>query len=127
MSLSRDNKTGTGSGASNMNEDQSESPAFTLSIVSPSVEVASPLTFPQLLATTTVEELKAKIRDVLESKPADSAQRLIHRGRMLERGSQTMSEIFGQDNVRAGIFTTQVMRQLTLCFSYQLWKPKRFI
>ncbi|KAB8297044.1 hypothetical protein EYC80_002441 [Monilinia laxa] len=62
-------------------------------------KVASPLTFPQLLATTTVEELKAKIRDVVESKPTDSAQRLIHRGRMLERGSQTMLEVFGQESL----------------------------
>lgn len=81
-------------------EEQQNLSTFTLSIVSPSVEVASPLTFPQLLATTTVEELKAKIRDVVESKPTDSAQRLIHRGRMLERGSQTMLEVFGQESVR---------------------------
>ncbi|APA10478.1 hypothetical protein SS1G_07012 [Sclerotinia sclerotiorum 1980 UF-70] len=80
-------------------EEQSTLPTFTLSIVSPSTEVASPLTFPQLLPSTTVQELKAKIRDVVQSKPTDSAQRLIHRGRMLERGSQTMLEIFGQESL----------------------------
>ncbi|CAD6442932.1 dfe4ec3b-76fd-45cb-ac02-d793a3cb6e30 [Sclerotinia trifoliorum] len=81
------------------NEEQPTLPTFTLSIVSPSTEVASPLIFPQLLPTTTVQELKAKIRDVVQSKPTDSAQRLIHRGRMLERGSQTMLEIFGQESL----------------------------
>lgn len=86
--------------APNNDEEQPNLPTFTLSIVSPSVEVASPLTFPQLLASTTVQELKAKIRDVVHSKPSDSAQRLIHRGRMLDRGSQTMLEVFGQENVR---------------------------
>ncbi|QSZ35183.1 hypothetical protein DSL72_008050 [Monilinia vaccinii-corymbosi] len=97
MSSSPENAAGID--APTADEKQESLPTFTLSVVSPSVEVASPLTFPQLLATTTVEELKAKIRDVVESKPADSAQRLIHRGRMLERGSQTMLEVFGQENL----------------------------
>ncbi|KAM0136479.1 hypothetical protein ACHAO1_004617 [Botrytis cinerea] len=88
-----------GSDAPTKDEEQPKLPTFTLSIVSPSVEVASPLTFPQLLVTTTVQELKAKIREVVQSKPADSAQRLIHRGRMLERESQTMLEVFGQESL----------------------------
>ncbi|KAF5873900.1 putative ubiquitin family protein [Botrytis fragariae] len=92
-------KNDSGSDTPTKDEEQPKLPTFTLSIVSPSVEVASPLTFPQLLVTTTVQELKAKIREVVQSKPTDSAQRLIHRGRMLERESQTMLEIFGQDSL----------------------------
>ncbi|KAI9646248.1 hypothetical protein NHQ30_005688 [Ciborinia camelliae] len=97
MSQSLENEAG--SDAPTKDEEQSKLPTFTLCIVSPSVEVASPLTFPQLLASTTVQELKAKIRDVVQSKPSDSAQRLIHRGRMLDRGSQTMLEVFGQESL----------------------------
>ncbi|KAK6601594.1 hypothetical protein H4I96_06935 [Botrytis cinerea] len=75
-----------GSDAPTKDEEQPKLPTFTLSIVSPSVEVA-------------IQELKAKIREVVQSKPADSAQRLIHRGRMLERESQTMLEVFGQESL----------------------------
>ncbi|TGO92376.1 hypothetical protein BPOR_0004g00210 [Botrytis porri] len=92
-------KNESGSDTPTKDEEEPKLPTFTLSIVSPSVEVASPLTFPQLLVTTTVQELKAKIREVVQSKPNDSAQRLIHRGRMLERESQTMLEVFGQDSL----------------------------
>ncbi|KAF7897514.1 hypothetical protein EAF00_005742 [Botryotinia globosa] len=92
-------KNESGSETPTKDEEQPKLPTFTLSIVSPSVEVASPLTFPQLLVTTTVQELKAKIRQVVQSKPTDSAQRLIHRGRMLERESQTMLEVFGQESL----------------------------
>ncbi|CZS99834.1 uncharacterized protein RAG0_08134 [Rhynchosporium agropyri] len=76
-----------------------ETPAslrFLLHVVSPSVGVSGPLIFPDLLATTTVKELKSRIRDVLPSKPPDENQRLIHRGRMLARETETMLEIFGQ-------------------------------
>ncbi|TGO40798.1 hypothetical protein BHYA_0031g00200 [Botrytis hyacinthi] len=92
-------KNESGSETPTKDEEQPKLPTFTLSIVSPSVEVASPLTFPQLLVTTTVQELKAKIREVVQSEPTDSAQRLIHRGRMLERESQTMLEVFGQESL----------------------------
>lgn len=115
-----------GSDAPTKDEEQPKLPTFTLSIVSPSVEVASPLTFPQLLVTTTVQELKAKIREVVQSKPADSAQRLIHRGRMLERESQTMLEVFGQESVRICLYT-QIIRLLTRYLSYHLWTLTLFI
>jgi len=73
--------------------------SFTLHVVSPSVGVSGPLNFERLPATTTVKELKGRIRDVLPSKPQDENQRLIHRGRMLGRESETMLEIFGQETV----------------------------
>ncbi|CAG8980378.1 hypothetical protein HYALB_00003942 [Hymenoscyphus albidus] len=85
-----------GNAAPTRDEEQPEPLSFTLTIVSPSVG-AIRLEFPHLPATTTVEQLKAKIRDALPSKPANELQRLIHRGRMLARESQTMLEIFGQD------------------------------
>lgn len=74
--------------------------SFTLQVVSPSVGVSGPLSFQHLPATTTIKELKAKIRDALPSKPADESQRLIHRGRMLARDSDTMQEVFGREAVR---------------------------
>ena len=89
----------TGSAAPTREDEQIEPLKFTLSIISPSVSVPSPLTFPQLLATTTVKDLKSKIRDVLPSKPADEHQRLIHRGRLLGREMETMEDVFGKDTV----------------------------
>ncbi|KAH7418363.1 hypothetical protein BKA64DRAFT_654243 [Cadophora sp. MPI-SDFR-AT-0126] len=80
--------------------------SFTLHVVSPSVGVASPLNFASLPATTTVKELKGRIRDVLPSKPQDENQRLIHRGRMLGRENETMLEIFGQETLSNTDFQT---------------------
>lgn len=88
----------TGNAVPTRDEEQPEPLSFTLTIVSPSVG-ANRLNFPHLAATTTVEQLKAKIRDALPSKPPNELQRLIHRGRMLSRESQTMVEIFGKDVV----------------------------
>lgn len=76
--------------------------SFTLIIVSPSVGVSSPLTFASLPATTTVRQLKAKIRDSTTSKPANDRQRLIYRGRLLGREAETMLEVFGQETVSKG-------------------------
>jgi hypothetical protein len=74
--------------------------AFNLQVVSPSVGVSAPLSFPQLATATTVKQLKEKIREVLPSRPADENQRLIHRGRLLARDAETMSDIFGSETVR---------------------------
>jgi len=85
--------------ASTRDEERSEPLSFTLQIISPSIGVTGPLCFPLLPATATVKQLKAKIRDALPSKPVDESQRLIHRGRMLARETETMLEIFGQETV----------------------------
>jgi len=82
-------------------EEGSASLSFTLQIISPSIGVTGPLSFPLLPATTTIKQLKAKIRDALPSNPVDESQRLIHRGRMLARETETMLEIFGQETVTA--------------------------
>jgi hypothetical protein len=87
------------SDAPTSDEERPEPISFTLVVVSPSVGVTGPLTFPHLPATTTVKELKAKIRDALPTKPADESQRLIHRGRMLARDLETMMDIFGRETV----------------------------
>ncbi|RDL40417.1 uncharacterized protein BP5553_00396 [Venustampulla echinocandica] len=88
-----------GNDAPTREEEQPEPLSFPLVIVSPSVGAASRLSFPHLSANTTVKQLKAKVRDALPSKPVDDSQRLIHRGRMLGRDSETMLEIFGQETL----------------------------
>lgn len=89
----------TTSGTSMADEVQVQPMSFNLVIVSPSAGVTGPLRFPHLPAATSVKELKAKIRDVLPSKPADDSQRLIHRGRMLASETETMMDIFGAETV----------------------------
>jgi hypothetical protein len=91
--------TPTAPDAPTIDEERLEPLNFTLQIISPSIGVTGPLSFPLLPATTTVKQLKAKIRDALPSKPVDESQRLIHRGRMLARETETMLEIFGQETV----------------------------
>lgn len=72
---------------------------FTLVVISPSNGVNGPLHFHNVAATTTVKEVKAKIRDRVPSKPTDDGQRLIHHGRLLGRETETMLEVFGQESV----------------------------
>ncbi|KUJ21076.1 uncharacterized protein LY89DRAFT_694708 [Mollisia scopiformis] len=75
-------------------EEQSESSTFTLQIISPN---SGPLSFSNLPVTTTVKQLKAKIRDELPSKPVDEHQRIIYRGRMLAIENATMTDVFGKE------------------------------
>ena len=70
-----------------------------LQIVSPSVGVNGPLSFPELSAATTVQQLKGLIRDKLSLRPADDHQRLIHRGRLLARDNDTLENVFGAEAV----------------------------
>lgn len=73
--------------------------AVNLHIVSPSAGVGN-LRFPGLPATTTIQQLRERIRESLPSRPADDHQRLIHRGRLLARDTDTLQNIFGEDAVR---------------------------
>ncbi|KAL2131328.1 hypothetical protein VTI74DRAFT_5252 [Chaetomium olivicolor] len=75
--------------------------AVNLQIVSPSVGVGN-LRFPGLPATTTVRQLKDRIRETLPSRPADDHQRLIHRGRLLARDTDTLQDVFGEETIRSG-------------------------
>jgi hypothetical protein len=95
---------GSGTAVPTKDDEQPEPLSFTLIVVSPSVGAASRLSFPHLPATTTVKQLKAKIRDSLESKPADENQRIIHRGRMLARETETMLDVFGKETVNKSDF-----------------------
>ncbi|KAI0124276.1 ubiquitin family protein [Xylariales sp. AK1849] len=74
--------------------------AFKLQIISPSLAVGNRLTFDDLPANTTVRELKGKIRDALDAKPIDQTQRLIHRGRLLARDTETLLDVFGEETLR---------------------------
>jgi hypothetical protein len=88
----------SGSDAPTREEEAPEPLSFTLQVIS-AAPGSHPLSFPHVAATTTVKQLKARIRDVLPSKPADENQRLIYRGRMLGREADTMLDIFGQETV----------------------------
>lgn len=70
-----------------------------LQVVSPSVGISRPLLFPGIAASTTVKQLKEKIRQSVASRPADENQRLIHRGRAIVRETDTLLEIFGAEAV----------------------------
>ncbi|KAI1484518.1 hypothetical protein F5X96DRAFT_438494 [Biscogniauxia mediterranea] len=74
---------------------------LTLQIISPSVGVPQPLSLRGVPASTTVRQLKEKIRNALDTKPTDQAQRLIHRGRLLARDDETMLELFGEEAFRS--------------------------
>ena len=98
MSQSVDHTTATASSAA---ADATIDPSATidLQIISPSAGVTGPISLPQLPTTTTVRQLKEKIREALAVGPAIESQRLIHSGRMLSRESESLSEIFGRDTV----------------------------
>ena len=70
-----------------------------LQVLSPSVGVSRPLLFPTLPASTTIKQLKEKIRQTLPLRPADENQRFIHRGRAILRETDTLLDIFGADTV----------------------------
>lgn len=79
---------------------EGDSLSANISIVSPSVAVNAPLNFPGLPASTTVAQLKERIRDALDSKPNNEQQRLIHQGKLLSRENDTLLDIFGEQKVR---------------------------
>ncbi|KAI1818111.1 hypothetical protein GGS20DRAFT_529787 [Poronia punctata] len=74
---------------------------FALQLLSPSVGVPQPLLFSELPVSTTVGQLKERIRETIDRKPPNDAQRLIHRGRLLVRDNETMLELFGEEALRS--------------------------
>jgi hypothetical protein len=68
-----------------------------LKIISPNF--SQPMTLPDLPALLTVQELKERIRLQLPSRPTDSQQRLIYRGRMVGRPEEKLLDLFGEDMV----------------------------
>ncbi|KAI1327927.1 hypothetical protein F5Y16DRAFT_370171 [Xylariaceae sp. FL0255] len=77
--------------------------SFTLRILSPSVGVPQPFVFDSLPTTTTVQQLKEKVRNSMHTKPPDQLQRLIHRGRLLTRDNESMIDVFGGDAIRSSV------------------------
>ena len=77
-----------------------------LKIISPNL--TQPLSLPDLPVTTTVVQLKERIRQQLHSRPADPQQRLIYRGRMLNRPEEKLLDLFGEEMVRLPISGTLV-------------------
>ena len=74
---------------------------FTLQVLSHSVGSTETLSFSNLPITTTVDQLKTEIRERVSHSNADETQqRLIHRGRLLNRADETMVDLFGADTVR---------------------------
>lgn len=78
------------------------SSGFNLQVVSPSASVSRPLVFSGISASTTIRQLKEKIRNAVATRPADDQQRLIHRGRLLARDEETLGNILGSDAIRSG-------------------------
>ncbi|EFQ26097.1 ubiquitin family protein [Colletotrichum graminicola] len=76
--------------------------SINLQVLSPSTAANSsrPLVFPGLAATTTVKQLKEKIRQALPLKPSDSQQRLIYRGRVLQPDGETLLSVIGEGVIR---------------------------
>ncbi|KXJ93255.1 hypothetical protein Micbo1qcDRAFT_194490 [Microdochium bolleyi] len=72
-----------------------------LHILSPSAGVPQPLLLRGIPASTTIRQLKERLRNGLDAKPADNAQRLIHRGRLLARDEETLLDVFGEDAIRS--------------------------
>ena len=75
-------------------------PAVNLRILSPSTELQGGLSFPDLPATTTIQELRTRIQDTAPSKPAPDRMRLIYRGRVIANEADTLATVFGAENVR---------------------------
>ncbi|KAF9870794.1 ubiquitin family protein [Colletotrichum karsti] len=73
-----------------------------LQVLSPSTAASSsrPLVFPGLSASTTVRQLKEKIRQSLPLKPTDAQQRLIYRGRPLQQDGDTLLNVIGEEVIR---------------------------
>ena len=73
---------------------------FALQVLSHSVGVAETLSFPDLPSSTTIAQLKTKIKEKATHAHADEeSQRLIYQGRILSNGEQTMTEVFGAETV----------------------------
>ena len=71
--------------------------SINLKIISPSL--VQPLTLRDVPAATTVRQLKERIRQELPTRPADNQQRLIYRGRMINRPDEELLNLFGEDMV----------------------------
>jgi hypothetical protein len=72
-----------------------------LKILSPSTEVEGGISFPDIPTSTTIKELRSRIQDAVQSKPAPDRMRLIYRGRVVANDGDTLGNVFGAESVRA--------------------------
>ena len=79
---------------------EADNTTFALQVLSHSVGIAETLSFPELPVSTTITQLKTKIKQKARYANADEeSQRLIYQGRILSNGEQTMTEVFGAETV----------------------------
>ncbi|KAF2010843.1 hypothetical protein BU24DRAFT_454394 [Aaosphaeria arxii CBS 175.79] len=71
-----------------------------LKILSPSTEVKGDINLPSIAATTTISELRARLQNEIETRPAVERMRLIYRGRVVANDSDSLINIFGLENIR---------------------------
>ncbi|KAH7406830.1 hypothetical protein DE146DRAFT_648559 [Phaeosphaeria sp. MPI-PUGE-AT-0046c] len=71
-----------------------------LRVLSPSAEVEGGVALPDIPTATSVKELRSRIQDAVPSRPAPERMRLIYRGRVVANENDTLSTIFGADNIR---------------------------
>jgi hypothetical protein len=97
-----------------------------LKILSPSAEASGGLRFPNTPLSTTIAQLKSKIRDELPTHPPLERLRLIYLGRA-SRDSESLVEVLGRNVVDQNTFELQASANgffhsfnrilLTLCTS----------
>ena len=84
-----------------------EAQTINLKILSPSTEVEGGVNLADVPASTTVKELRSRIQDAAPSKPAPERMRLIYRGRVVANDADTLSKVFGVDNVGSPIASSR--------------------
>ncbi|GME25074.1 hypothetical protein GTA08_BOTSDO07324 [Neofusicoccum parvum] len=75
-------------------------PTVDVRVLSPSPEADGGINFAALPASTTIAELKAKIKDALPSHPAPDRMRIIYLGRVVMNDT-TLGTVFGPSEVCA--------------------------
>lgn len=68
-------------------------------VVSPSLEVAGKLTFSNVSVSTTITDIKKKIRDAVPTRPLPERQRLIWQGKPLSVDNVTLRDAIGHEAV----------------------------
>lgn len=81
-----------------------------LKVISPSPDIPQDLHFDSLPISTTVQQLKEKIRDAVPSHPPVERQRLIYQGRPRANPSETMVDIFGAQAVHLSVCHLRLLR-----------------
>ncbi|KAF2743943.1 hypothetical protein M011DRAFT_470840 [Sporormia fimetaria CBS 119925] len=72
-----------------------------LKVLSPSTEVQGDITLPAIPISTTVKDLRLRIQNEIATRPSTDRMRLIYRGRVVANETDTLSDVFGAENVRS--------------------------